>query len=323
MKKTVLVVGGAGYIGSHMVRKLLDRHLQPVVFDNLSSGQRRFVPKGVKLHKGDMKRPRDLAAAFRAVRPDTVMHFAGSSLVGESIYQPLKYYENNVSNFVHLLEAAVAFKVKKIIFSSSAAVYGEPSRVPIKEEDMLRPTNPYGRSKMMMEAMLADTGTAHGISHASLRYFNACGADKAGGIGEAHEPETHLIPNVLHAAQMGAEILVFGNDYKTKDGTCVRDYVHVSDLAEAHLLALEALERGLKKGIFNLGSGSGYSVLEVIRTAEKVIGKKIRVKVAPRRPGDPATLVASSSRAAKLLGWKPKLGLEEMIDSAWAWEKSR
>lgn len=319
----ILVAGGAGYIGSHMVKTLLEEGIGVVVFDNLSTGHREFVPKKAHFVKGDLRAPSDIEKVFRARRFDAVMHFAASALVGESMLDPLKYYENNVLAFVNLASAMRRHRVKKFIFSSTAATYGESKRVPIKETDATVPTNPYGRSKLMIEKMLQDFSRADGLSYITLRYFNACGADDSGCIGERHLPETHLIPNILKVASgKKKELTVFGNDYPTRDGTCVRDYVHVDDLCRAHLLALKALGRGVRNEVFNLGTGRGYSIQEIIRAAEKVTGRRIKVKFGPRRPGDPANLVASGAKAKKILGWKPQKSLDDIVRSAWMWEQA-
>lgn len=317
----VLVIGGAGYIGSHMVRSLLKEKHDAIIFDNLSTGYREFIPEGTPFIKGDLRNGADIQGAFERHTIDAVMHFAASSLVPESMSNPLKYYDNNVLACINLLKAMVENKVKKFIFSSTAAVYGEPENIPIKENDKTCPTNPYGMSKLMIENILKDVSRAHDVSYIALRYFNAAGAHPSGETGEKHIPETHLIPNILKAAKgEKSEVTIFGDDYQTPDGTCIRDFIHVQDLCRAHLLALKALKEGIKSDIFNLGSGSGYSVKEVVRTTERVTGRKINVKIAPRRPGDPARLVAGSERAQKTLGWRPELDLNEIIRSAWAWE---
>lgn len=318
----VLVVGGAGYIGSHMVQTLLKEKIDTIVFDNLSTGYSEFIPEGVPFIKGDLRSESDIQNVFKEYAIDVVMHFAASSIVPESVSNPLKYYENNVLACINLLKVMAENKVKKFIFSSTAAVYGEPENVPIKEGDKTSPTNPYGRSKLMIENILRDIASAHDFSYVSLRYFNAAGAHPSGEIGEKHDPETHLIPNILKVAKwMKDELTIFGDDYPTPDGTCIRDYIHVQDLCKAHLLALGALTGGIKNEIFNLGNGNGFSVREVVSTAEKVTGRKIHVKVGPRRPGDPARLVASAEKVQTILGWKPRANLEEIIRTAWEWEK--
>jgi len=315
-------VGGAGYIGAQTNKLLADRGLKTVVFDDLSTGHRSLARWG-EFFKGSLADPADLARCFKKYRFDAVMHFAAHAYVGESVTDPAKYYRNNVANTLNLLDAMRAAGVKHLVFSSSCAVYGAPRALPMRETLPLSPVNPYGRTKLMMEQIMADYAAAYGLKYAALRYFNAAGADPAGEIGEAHEPETHLIPLVLDAAAgLRREIKVFGSSYKTPDGTCVRDYVHVADLALAHLLALRYLQQGGQSGGFNLGNGKGFSVLKVIKTVEKVTGKKIKVQMAPRRAGDPAALVASAARARKALGWRPQYAsLETIIKHAWDWHK--
>jgi len=319
----VLIIGGAGYIGSHMVRNLLGHGITPVVFDNLSSGFRKFVPPGVPFIKGDLRNYKDIHSVLKKHRITTVMHFASSIIVPESVVDPIKYYDNNVVAFINLVRAMKETGVKNIVFSSTAAVYGEPKKVPIREDAFLCPGNPYGTTKVMAEKVLQDMAAADkDFSFVALRYFNVAGAHSEGGIGEAHEPETHLIPIVLETALGKRKALqIYGNDYPTPDGTCIRDYIHVQDLCEAHYLALKAIKTKARNQMFNLGSQKGFSVKEVIATAQKMTGKTIRVKVAPRRPGDAARLIASSAKAKKVLGWSPKYGLTEMIATAWEWER--
>jgi len=320
----VLVVGGAGYIGSAMTEKLLEAGHEVTVFDNLSTGHRQFVPKKALFVKGDLRKLSDVKKLFRARKFDAVMHFAASALVGESVADPFKYYENNVLACLHLLKVMREKKVRLFIFSSTCATFGEPKNIPIKDDDEQNPVNPYGRSKLMIEKVLDDLSHKGDIRHITLRYFNACGAAASGKCGERHDPETHLIPNVLKAASGKKKgLVIFGNDYDTPDGTCARDYIHISDIVEAHLLALNALKKGMKSDFFNLGNGNGYSVMEIVAEAEKITGKKINVKVGPRRPGDPARLVGDASKAARVLGWCPTRDLGEIIRSAWAWEISR
>ncbi|MCF6151605.1 MAG: UDP-glucose 4-epimerase GalE [Candidatus Kuenenia stuttgartiensis] len=321
MSKNILVPGGAGYVGSHMVYALLHEGYNPVVFDNLSTGCRESIPDDVIFIEADLRNASDIMAVLKCHRIDAVMHFAASSIAPESMVDPLKYYENNVLACVNLLKAMAENKVKKFIFSSTAAVYGEPVNIPVKEEDETLPTNTYGRSKLMIENILRDIAVAHDFSYISLRYFNAAGAHPSGRTGEKHNPETHLIPNILKVASGEKdELTIFGDDYPTPDGTCIRDYIHIQDLCRAHLLALEALNGGVKSDMFNLGSGSGYSVKQILQTAEEITGSKIKTKTASRRTGDPARLVASSGKAQKILGWKPELDIREIIQSAWAWE---
>ncbi|MHB9103301.1 MAG: UDP-glucose 4-epimerase GalE [Sulfuricella sp.] len=321
-KSRVLVVGGAGYIGSHMVAMLLARGYEVVTLDNLSTGYRDAVLAG-EFVLGDLADRALLDKLFCERKIDGVMHFASFIQVGESVQNPAKYYENNVVNTLNLLDAMVAHSVKRFIFSSSAAVYGEPIRVPIDEAHPKNPINPYGRSKWIVEQMLADYDRAYALKSVSLRYFNAAGADPEGQLGERHEPETHLIPLVLQAASGRREsVQVFGRDYDTPDGTCIRDYVHVTDLCEAHLLALDRLLQGGASAVFNLGNGNGFSVQEVIDAAHKVAGKTILVKDAPRREGDPARLVADASQTRKDLGWNPHYSeLEMIVRHAWQWEQ--
>ncbi|MBI4207748.1 MAG: UDP-glucose 4-epimerase GalE [Betaproteobacteria bacterium] len=318
----ILVVGGAGYIGSHMTKMLLEAGHRVVVMDNLSTGFREAVVPGGEFVETDLADRARLEALFRAQRFDGVLHFASFIQVGESMTQPAKYYRNNVVHTVNLLDAMVQHGVTRFIFSSSAAIFGEPQYVPVDEEHPKLPTNPYGRSKWMVEQVLADYERAYGLRHSCLRYFNAAGADPDAALGERHEPETHLIPLVLQAASgRRPAITVFGTDYDTPDGTCVRDYVHVTDLCQAHLLALERLARGAESRAYNLGNGSGFSVKQVIDAAGEVTGSRVAVVKAPRRAGDPARLVADSTRARKELGWRPRHAeLETIIRHAWAWE---
>jgi len=320
LNKKILVVGGAGYIGAHMVRQLSNARCDVVVLDNLSTGHRKLL-QGGEFIQGNLGDSDLLDRLFAAHAFDAVMHFAAFSQVGESMHQPLFYYRNNLAETVALLEAMLRHDVRRFIFSSTAAVYGEPVAIPITEKHPCAPTNPYGNTKLAVERMLADCDAAYGMKFTALRYFNAAGADEAGEIGELHDPETHLIPIVLRAADGQIDhIRVFGTDYATTDGTCIRDYIHVNDLAQAHLLALDALLKGGDSAIYNLGSSSGYSVREVIGKAEGVTGKKIPVVEAARRPGDPAILVASSEKIQRELGWTPVYdNLEKIIQTAWNW----
>ncbi|MDX9870969.1 MAG: UDP-glucose 4-epimerase GalE [Clostridia bacterium] len=317
---SILVTGGAGYIGSHTVRALQRQNRTVAVYDNLVKGHRQAVA-GAPLIIGDLQETDKLETVLKEYGIDCVVHFAAHSLVGESMTQPRKYYDNNVIGTMKLLDTLVKNNIGKIVFSSTAAVYGEPEEVPITEEARKNPTNVYGRTKLMIEQILADYDAAYGLKYMTLRYFNACGADQDGTIGEDHRPESHLIPLVLAAALgMRENIQVFGADYPTPDGTCIRDYIHVDDLAEAHILALDALQGGAASQVYNLGNGSGFSVREVIETAQRVTGREIKVAEAPRREGDPAVLIASSAKIKKDLGWGPKKpGLEEIIASAWKW----
>jgi len=320
----VLVCGGAGYIGSHMVRALLASGREVVVFDNLSTGHREALPD-VELVVGDLCDADALARTFATHRIDAVLHFAARSLVGESVARPLDYYAQNVGGTLNLLQAMLRAEVGHIVFSSTAAVYGVPDSELIDESSATRPINPYGASKLMVERVLADAATAHGLRSVVFRYFNAAGADPSGQIGESHEPETHLIPNVLRSVLgTGPALQVFGDDYPTPDGTCVRDYVHVSDLAAAHLRALGYLQDNDGASIFNLGSNDGFSVRQVIEAAERVTGREIPYAVQPRRAGDPPRLVASSALARQKLGWEPQYGeLDTILGTAWQWHSAQ
>lgn len=319
----ILVVGGAGYIGSHMLKHLIRNRANVTVLDDLSSGYRDAVLGGAELAIGSAANSTLLESLFTRQRFDAVMHFASSIQVGESVADPAKYYANNVASTLTLLNAMRKADVRRFIFSSTAAVYGDPAYVPIDEAHPKNPINPYGRSKWMVEQVLEDYDRAYGLKSVCLRYFNAAGADPEGELGERHEPETHLIPLVLQAASGRREaISVFGTDYDTPDGTCIRDYIHVSDLCEAHALALEYLLAGGASERFNLGNGQGFSVREVIDTARSVAGREIAVRFEPRRPGDPARLVADSRTVREVLGWQPKrAGLDTIIADAWGWEQ--
>ncbi len=322
--RTVLVAGGAGYIGSHTARELERAGFTPVVFDDFSAGCREFC-EGRRTIEGDLLRPGDIRAALAADRFEAVLHFASLIQVGESYADPGKYWRHNVGSSLNLLEAVRDAGVRNVIFSSSAAVYGAPREIPIPETHPLDPISPYGRTKEVVERMLADWDRAYGVRSISLRYFNASGADPAGGLGERHVPETHLIPNVLASLTGGGTPLsVFGTDFDTPDGTCLRDYIHVTDLARAHVLALERLVATGRSDVFNLGTGRGYSVLEVIREAEAVTGRTVRWTAAPRRPGDPAVLLASNEKARRDLQWAPRLsGIGEILRTAWEWHSRR
>lgn len=315
----ILVVGGAGYIGSHMVKHLVAEKHEVMVLDNFSTGYRRLVTGG-RLVEGCLGDRALLDKIFSENTIDAVMHFAAFSLVGESVQWPLKYYQNNVAETVSLIDVMVRHNVLRFIFSSTAAVYGEPEEIPIVEDHPCRPTNPYGTSKLTVEQILSDCDAAHGLKSICLRYFNAAGADASGRIGEMHDPESHLIPLVLKSAISGSPIKVFGTDYPTPDGTCLRDYVHVTDLAQAHLLALHALMDGASSTAYNLGNSVGYSVRQVIDLAGQVTGRDISVIEDARRPGDPAVLVANAEKIKKALGWRPKYeDLETIIETAWKW----
>ena len=320
----ILVLGGAGYIGSHTALELVKAGNEVVIADNLVTGYRKAIPKGAKFYEGDLRDFDFLNKLFQQEKIDAVIHFAAYSLVGESVTNPLKYYDNNLCGTKVLLEAMVKNNVDKIAFSSTAATYGEPENIPILETDRTCPTNPYGETKLAMEKMFKWTAEAHGLRYVSLRYFNACGADESGEIGEAHTPESHLIPLILQVPNGKREtISIYGTDYDTPDGTCIRDYIHVTDLAQAHILAVQYINNGGESDIFNLGNGVGYSVREVIETARKVTGHPIPATETSRRAGDPARLVASSEKAKSVLGWKPVHdSLEEIIASAWNWHKN-
>jgi UDP-glucose 4-epimerase len=323
MTGEVLVCGGAGYIGAHMCEQLAERGFEVVVFDSLASGQRGHVRWG-ELVVGDLRDPPVIEALFRARRFDAVMHFAGRIVVSESARDPAAYYEHNVAGTLHLLDALRRHGAPPLIFSSTAAVYGEPRYTPIDERHPLAPVNPYGHTKLFAEQMLADFGPAYGLRSVSLRYFNAAGASPSGLIGEAHEPETHLIPNVLRAGAVGRAVDVYGDDYPTPDGSCIRDYIHVVDLCAGHLAALDYLLAGGESTAFNLGSGRGHSVLEVIAAASRVCGRTIAHRIAPRRAGDPPVLVASATKARELLDWAAaQSDLTSILESAWRWEQQR
>lgn len=321
----VLVLGGAGYIGSHTVYELIENGAEVVIIDNLETGFAEAVHPEATFYQGDLRDRKFLDTVLGKEKDiDAVIHFAANSQVGESMTNPLKYYDNNICGTKTLLEALVAHGIDKIVFSSTAATYGEPERIPIQEGDKTEPTNAYGETKLSMEKMFKWVEKAHGMRYVSLRYFNACGAHKSGEIGEAHNPETHLIPLILQVPLGKREhIAVFGTDYPTKDGTCIRDYIHVTDLAAAHILAVKYLMAGNKSDIFNLGNGVGFTVREVIEMAEKVTGESIKVVETERRAGDPAVLIASSEKAKTILGWNPKHdSLSEIIKSAWKWHKN-
>lgn len=321
---TILVLGGAGYIGSHTVYALIEKGVDVVVIDNLETGHIEAVHEKARFYKGDIRDRAFVDSVLDKEKIDAVIHFAANSLVGESMVNPLKYYDNNVNGTKVLLQSMVAHGLDKIVFSSTAATYGEPEKVPILETDRTEPTNTYGETKLAMEKMFKWTDRAHGLKYVSLRYFNACGAHVSGKIGEAHSPETHLIPLILQVPLGQREyISIFGDDYDTSDGTCIRDYIHVTDLAQAHILAVDYLMKGNESNIFNLGNGVGFTVKEVIDTARKVTGHEIPARIAERRAGDPARLIASSNKARQVLLWKPEhADLEEIISTAWNWHKN-
>lgn len=317
----ILVTGGAGYIGSFMVRELLSKGLEVIIADNLSQGHRESV-KDFKLEKIDLvTEPEKLADLFAREKFDGVVHMASFIQMGESFINPSKYYENNVFGFMNLLDVMKDAKASNIILSSSAGVYGNPTRVPIEEDDPKNPLNPYGETKYIMERMLEDYDAAYGMKFISIRYFNAAGAAIDGSIGEDHPEESHLIPNVLKNAIQGTEFTLFGDDYKTPDGTCVRDYIHVLDLTETHSLAMQSLLSGAKSNFYNAGVGRGYSNKEVIAEIEKVTGLSVKVNIAPRREGDADALYASNEKIKKELNWQPKYDLTKIIETAFKWHK--
>lgn len=321
---TILVLGGAGYIGSHTVYELVDKGYDVVIADNLETGHIEAVHKEARFYQGDIRDREFIDSVFEKEKIDGVIHFAANSLVGESMTNPLKYYDNNLCGTKVLLESMVAHGIDKIVFSSTAATYGEPEKLPILETDKTEPTNTYGETKLSMEKMFKWTALAHGLRYVSLRYFNACGAHESGNIGEAHTVETHLIPLILQVPNGKREAInIYGDDYDTKDGTCVRDYIHVKDLAQAHILAMEYLVKGNESNVFNLGNGVGFTVKEVIDAARRVTGHEIKAVTTPRRAGDPAVLIASSEKAKEILGWRPEhADIEEIIASAWKWHKN-
>ncbi|MFR1827790.1 MAG: UDP-glucose 4-epimerase GalE [Clostridium butyricum] len=316
-----IVLGGAGYIGSHAVNKLIENNYDVIVVDNLQSGHEEAVNSKAKFYKGDIRDKNFLSNVFKEENIDGVFHFAANSIVGESMKEPLMYFNNNVYGMQILLEVMNEHNVNKIVFSSTAATYGEPKHVPIKEDMETCPTNTYGETKLVMEKMMKWCDKAYGMKYVALRYFNVAGAEDDGSIGEDHNPETHLIPIVLQAALGKRDhITIFGDDYDTEDGTCVRDYVHVVDLVEAHILAMKYLTHGGESNTFNLGSSQGFSVKEIVETARKVTDKNIKAIIGERRAGDPSKLIASSDKARKILGWNPiRTNIENIIKDAWLW----
>ena len=318
--RTVLVVGGAGYIGSHAARILRRHGFDVLIYDNLSTGYRQLADN-FELIIGDIADQAVLGPAL--ARVDSVMHFAAFAYVGESVENPRKYFKNNVEGGLNLLNMAIDSGIQHFVFSSSCTIYGTPGKVPITEDTVRQPINPYGFSKLFFENALEAYGRAYGLRYANLRYFNAAGADESGEIGELHDPETHLIPLAMAATTSGGpELSIFGDDYPTPDGTCIRDYVHVNDLAEAHVLALQHLMREPTSLALNLGTGEGNSVRDVIKTVEQVTGRSVRHRVVPRRPGDPPSLVADPSRARQVLGWKSQRNLRDIVTSAWQWKQN-
>ena len=321
---SILVLGGAGYIGSHTVDQLVNQGFDVAVVDSLITGHRAAVNTQARFYEGDIRDKAFMRTVFDQEDVEGVIHFAAFSIVPESMKAPLKYFDNNTYGMTALLEVMTEFDVKKIVFSSTAATYGEPKTIPIKETDPQIPTNPYGESKLMMETMMRWADIAYGIKFVALRYFNVAGAKADGSIGEDHHPETHLLPIVLQvAAGDRAELSIFGDDYETPDGTNVRDYVHVLDLADAHILAFKYLAAGNGSNAFNLGSSTGFSNMEIVKAARKVTGKAIPTQIAPRRAGDPSTLIAASDKARGTLGWQPKYdNIEAIIETAWNWHLS-
>lgn len=321
---SILVLGGAGYIGSHTVQELLTQGCEVVVADNLSTGFAAAVPREARFYQLDIRDLTALDRLFAVEKIDGVIHFAAFSQVGESMHKPLTYFDNNLHGTLVLLQTMQKHGVNKIVFSSTAAVYGEPASQPILETAPTQPTNCYGETKLAMEKMMHWTAQAHALRYVALRYFNACGAHPSGRLGEAHKPETHLIPLTLQIV-MGQrpELTIFGTNYPTPDGTCIRDYIHVCDLAKAHILALKYLEQGGASTAFNLGNSQGFSVRQVIDTAGKVVGRPIPYRLSERRPGDPAVLIASSQKARQVLGWQPEYtDLEAIIQTAWHWHQT-
>ena len=318
----ILIVGGAGYIGSHINKELNHQGYETIIFDNLSFGHPEFVKWG-NFQEGDLGNIEEIRKLFKEYPIDAVMHFAAFTYVGESVEDPQKYYLNNLRNTLNLLQVMLEEDVKYFVFSSTCATYGTPEEIPITENHPQNPINPYGKGKLMVEQILADYSMAYGLKYASLRYFNAAGADPETEIGELHQPETHLIPLILDVAMGKREkIQVYGTDYSTPDGTCIRDYIHVMDLADAHIKALEYLKKGGKSDVFNLGNGQGFSVREVIETSQKVTGKTIKVEEVERREGDPPVLVGSSSKAQEILNWHPRYDdLAVIIETAWKWHQ--
>ena len=323
MKQSILVLGGAGYIGSHMVDRLVSDGKNVVVVDNLATGHRQAVPESAAFYQVDVRDKDSLSKIFTEHEISAVVHFAAFSVVPESMSDPIKYFSNNTAGMTNLLDVMREYDVKNIVFSSTAATYGVPEKVPIKEEDPKQPINPYGESKLQMEKQMRWADSAYGIKGVALRYFNVAGAKPDGSIGEDHNPETHLIPIVLQAASGQRDhIEMFGDDYDTPDGFNVRDYVHVLDLVDAHVLALEYLANGGESNVFNLGSATGFSVKQVVEAACQATGVDIVAKIGPRRPGDPDTLIADASKARQVLGWSPKYdNIENIIQTAWNWKQ--
>ncbi|WP_164667847.1 UDP-glucose 4-epimerase GalE [Virgibacillus doumboii] len=321
---SILVLGGAGYIGSHAVYQLIDKGENVIVVDNLATGHKEAIHPEATFYQGDIRNFDFLSVVFEKESIDGVMHFAANSLVGESMEKPLQYFDNNVYGTQILLRAMVEHNVKNIVFSSTAATYGEPESIPLTEDMQPNPTNTYGETKLTMEKLMKWTEQAHGIRYVSLRYFNVAGARESGEIGEDHRPETHLVPIILQAALgQRPNITIFGDDYNTEDGTCIRDYVHVEDLIQAHILAMTYLNNDGESNIFNLGSSQGFSVKEMIDAARNVTGKEIQAEIGERRAGDPSVLIASSDKAKKVLGWNPtRTAITKIMEDAWQWHES-
>lgn len=319
----IFIAGGAGYIGAHVNKMLYERDYKTLIYDNLIYGHRKFVKWG-EFILGDLCNKDQIRLCFEKYPITSVMHFSAYTYVGESVLDPGKYYNNNLLNTIHLLDVMREFGVRYFILSSSCAVYGVPNKIPITENHPYSPINPYGRSKLMCEEILQDYDKAYDIKHVNLRYFNAAGADPIGEIGELHEPETHLIPLVIYAAmQLRKDIKIFGDDYPTEDGTCIRDYIHVNDLADAHIKALEYLKKTDKSDSFNLGNGNGYSVLDIVDTVKQITGKDFKVVKTHRREGDPAVLISGSDKARKVLGWSPRYkDIDQIIETAWNWHRA-
>lgn len=321
---SILVTGGAGYIGSHLVKMLYDNGMDVIVFDNLSRGHKEAVPAGIMFENVDLLDPGKLLSKLKIYHVDSIVHFAAFAYVGESVEKPELYYENNVVGSFNLIRAANECGIKKVIFSSTCSLYGNPEIIPISESAKVQPINPYAKTKLVIENILRDFDSAYGMKHISLRYFNAAGADPFGKIGESHNPEPHLIPIILQTIQGKREkVFIFGDDYNTPDGTCIRDYIHVNDLADAHVKALEYLSRENKSDFINIGTGEGNSVLEVISTTENVTGNKVKYEIVGRREGDPAILVADNKKAQEVFGWFPKFKLTDIINHAWNWHQNQ
>lgn len=319
----VLVTGGAGYIGSHVVRLLLKKRYEVIILDNLSRGHKESLPQNVIFEEVDLLDKEKLSLVIQKHNIESVIHFAALAYVGESVEDPEMYYRNNVSGSFNLINALKEKGVKHFVFSSTCSLYGNPLTIPISEKENTKPINPYAKTKLMIEQILADYESAYGMKYVALRYFNAAGASVSGEIGESHFPEPHLIPLVLFTALGKREsISIYGDDYPTPDGTCVRDYIHVEDLADAHVKALEYLNKGNSSQIINLGTGDGNSVKEVISVAEEVTGRKIKSVIAPRREGDPAVLVADNKKAKEVLGWNPNFNLKDIVQTAWQWHQN-